>query len=38
MERVNLEEVPKAMLNAKNGAIMLGPYKDRKSLIDSNKR
>ena len=38
MEGVNLEELPSAKQNATNGAIMLGPYKDRKSFIGSNKR
>ena len=38
MEGVNLEELPRAKQNATNSAIMPGPYKDRKSFIDSNKR
>ena len=38
MEGVNLGELPRAKQNAIDSAIMLGPYKDRKSFIDSNKR
>ena len=38
MEGVNLKELLEVEQNAINSAIMPGPYKDRKSFIDSNKR